>query len=314
MNKLISYVFILLVLSYGLTAYAAAEVGLQTPKGVLYGTLELPENIEKPDIVLIIGGSGPTNRDGNNRYAGKNNSLKFFADALKDNGIASLRYDKRGIAASSSAAIPEQDLVFETFVNDAVLWAEQIRKDERFGKLIIAGHSEGSLIAALTAIKAKADALISLNGAGRPAYEVIDEQFMNNAPQFREDALAIMDSLRKGKQVERIPDVLLAVFRPDIQPYLISYFKYDPAQVYSVVAMPILIAQGTTDLQVYLKDAERLAKSNNLSKLVIIEGMNHILKEVPNDYQTQADSYNNPNMPVSQKLKDVTNEFIKALP
>lgn len=313
MRRLIIGVFTAMFMLHTAIAFASEEVSLQTHKGSLSGTLEMPIAVEKPDVVLIIAGSGPTNRDGNNRFAGRNNSLKFFAEALRDSGIASLRYDKRGIAASANAAIPEPELVFETFIDDAVLWGEQLRKDGRFGKLIVAGHSEGSLIGAVAATKLRADAFISISGAGRPAYEVIEEQFEKNAPQFLADATAIMDSLKKGRQVERVPEALLAVLRPDIQPYLITYFRYDPAKIVSALAMPVLIVQGTTDVQVFVKDAEMLAKSNRMAKLVIIDGMNHVLKDVPLDYQAQAESYGNPTMPLSPKLKEASTEFIKGL-
>jgi alpha/beta superfamily hydrolase len=122
-----------------------SEILLKTPTGTLSGTLLIPGEISKYPVALIIAGSGPTDRDGNNTSM-KNNSLKLLATSLAEHQIASLRYDKRGIGASREAAISEADLRFEDFIEDARDWIGLLIKDKRFSEVIVIGHSEGSLI------------------------------------------------------------------------------------------------------------------------------------------------------------------------
>ena len=75
---------------------------LSTATGDIKGRLLLPANSTTCPVVLLIAGSGPTDMDGNNPMM-KNNSLKFLAEGLAQKGIASLRFDKRGIAGSTAA-------------------------------------------------------------------------------------------------------------------------------------------------------------------------------------------------------------------
>lgn len=135
--------------------FAAEEMlQLETATGTLHGTLLRPGDAPQPLVALIVSGSGPTDRDGNNPMAGHNDALKLVAQALADAGIASLRYDKRGIAASAAAGADESRLRFDDYVDDAAAWAAQLARDGRFAALAIVGHSEGATIAALAVAKA----------------------------------------------------------------------------------------------------------------------------------------------------------------
>ena len=134
-------------------------------------------------VVLLLSGSGPTDRNGNSpMLPGKNNSLQMLAEGLASNGIASLRYDKRGVGESAKAMMAEADLRFETYVDDAVAWCEQLRKDKRFSAVIIAGHSEGSLIGMLAAKRCNAAGFISIAGAGRAAADILRTQLAGKLP------------------------------------------------------------------------------------------------------------------------------------
>jgi predicted alpha/beta hydrolase len=131
----------------------SVEVHITTSTGTLYGTQIIPtSNVPEP-VVLIIAGSGPTDRDGNNPLGGPNNSLKLLAEGLAGHGIASIRYDKRGIGESSAAGTKEVDLRFDTYVEDAALWIQQLQADSRFSSVTVIGHSEGSLIGMLATQK-----------------------------------------------------------------------------------------------------------------------------------------------------------------
>lgn len=291
----------------------AGEVSIKVKGGTLKGTLEVPQTGKTVDAVLIIAGSGPTDRNGNSRLLpGKNNSLKMLADSLYANGIASLRYDKRGIGESSK--VKETDVRFDMYINDAVQWIEFLRRDKHFSKIIIAGHSEGSLIGMIAAERAHADKFISLCGAGRPAYTVIQEQLKNSRlPEpLMKESNSILDSLRQGIKVSKVDRPLSGLFRPIVQPYLISWFKYDPAKEIAKLKIPVLIIEGTTDIQIDVKDAKRLAKANNTAELKIIKNMNHILKNVPTlDRRKNLKSYSSPDLPLPEELCRSIVKFIK---
>jgi pimeloyl-ACP methyl ester carboxylesterase len=307
--------FILTILFFLIIIYTAQanEVSIVVNGCMLKGTLEIPKSGKPVDVVLIIAGSGPTDRDGNSTLLpGKNNSLKMLADSLYENGIASLRYDKRGIGASDK--VNESDLTFDMYINDAVEWVKFLRKDKRFSKIIIAGHSEGSLIGMIVAERIEVDKFISLCGAGEPAFSLIEEQLKNNnlPKELLNKCNAIMDSLKLGITVKNVDPSLAVLFRPSVQPYMISWFKYDPVKEISKLTIPILVVEGTTDIQVNVKDAELLSKANKKSKLVIIENMNHILKEVPTQDRTKnIQSYSKPDLALSEKLCKRVIEFIK---
>ena len=283
------------------TSVITEQVALETPTGTLHGTLERPQSSAPVPVALIIAGSGPTDRDGNSALLkGANNSLKLLAAGLAAQGIASLRYDKRGVAGSAGVKQQsEADLRFETYIDDAVLWGRKLRADRRFSSLTLIGHSEGSLIGMVAARKVGADAFVSLAGAGRNVRQILLQQVKPQLPpELFKTTEEIMNQLAEGKTVETVPQALYVLFRPSIQPYMISWMRYDPAKELAALSIPVLIAQGTTDIQALAEDASLLAKANPAAKLLLVEGMNHVLKAVPNERDKQVASYGDPSLPV----------------
>src|ERR1035437_1292123 len=132
-------------------------------------------------VALLIAGSGPTDRDGNN-LAMKNNSLKMLANELAKNGIASLRYDKRGIGNSKTTGFNEADIRFDNYVNDAKEWVIYLKKVLKFNNIVVIGHSEGSLIGMIVAQDKAVSKYVSVAGAGQPADKIIREQLKNQPP------------------------------------------------------------------------------------------------------------------------------------
>jgi alpha-beta hydrolase superfamily lysophospholipase len=293
----------------GLALAADSDVTLATPTGTLYGTLSLPTGRGPFPVALIIAGSGPTDRNGNNPLIpGKSDTYRLLAEALASRGIASLRYDKRGIAKSAAAAPPESDLRFEMYVNDAAAWQRQLRDDKRFSKIIIAGHSEGSLIGMLSAQHAPADAFVSLEGAGRRGSTVLLEQLKKQLyPSVFAQVQSVVNALQSGHTVtlpSSWPAPLKGLFSPTIQPYLISWFKYDPAVEIAKLRIPVTIVQGSADVQVTMQDAQALKAAAPKAKFVVVPGMNHALRYYPNTTSMQMvlNGYEDPTLPIEPSV------------
>jgi len=317
MSRLVAF---FLLLCSGL-AQAAAPTVLQRPidldtgQGVLHGSLLLPQQPTPPPVVLIIAGSGPTDRDGNNPASGRIDNLKRLALVLANEHIASVRYDKRGVAASQPATPDERDLSVQRYVDDVVAWSRKLKADPRFGPLILIGHSEGALIASLAAERAGASAVITLAGMGRPLADVLREQLAQRmSPALLAGGSALLDRLQAGQTSLDVPAPLRQVFRPSVQPYLITLLQQDPAQAFARLPMPALIVQGRNDVQVDVADAERLKAAKPDAQLVLIDGMNHMLRISPKDMHLQRDSYLNPELPLARELGERVVSFIHQLP
>ncbi|TCV57310.1 alpha/beta hydrolase [Pseudomonas fluorescens] len=289
-------------------------ISLDTGSGELFGSLLLPKSDTPVPVVLIISGSGPTDRDGNNPEGGRNDSLKRLAWVLARHNIASVRYDKRGVAASLAATPDERNLSVEAYVADAVAWSHKLAADPRLGPLILLGHSEGALIASLAAPQANAAAVISLSGSARPIDQVLRQQLSNRLPpplMLRSNEL--LDSLKAGRLDSNVPAQLQVIFRPSVQPYLISLFRQDPARAFAALQMPALIIQGSNDIQVSTDDARQLKAAKPDAELALIEGMNHVMRIVPNDVKRQLASYKDPNLPLAAELGTRILRFIDSL-
>ncbi len=281
------------------------------PGGYLHGTLLLPKSAEPLPVALIIAGSGPTDRNGNNPM-GRNDSLKRLAQALARRGIASLRYDKRGVGRSLATSPDERQLSVEGYVADAVAWVRLLKADPRFSKVVLIGHSEGALIASLTAPLVEPAALISIAGSGRPIDLLLREQLQGRLPPpLLATAHYLIDELKAGRTHEPVPEALQVLFRPSVQPYLISLFAQDPAQAFANARAPALIVQGTHDIQVERDDALALQRAREDAELALITRMNHVLRIAAMDRATQTASYNQPELPIAHELTERIARFLK---
>lgn len=308
-------VVLMLVVANAAMAQTSEEaIALDTPTGQIAGTLQLPAaGAGKPRVALIIAGSGPTDRDGNTPLIpGRNDSLKLLAVALADEGIASVRYDKRGIAASVAAGPPEAEMRFEAYVDDAVAWIGKLKADPRFGQVDVIGHSEGSLIGMLAAQQAGAAAFVSIAGLADGAPAIMRKQLAGKLPpELDKESERILAALEGGALVEEVPPALAVLYRPSVQPYLISWFKYVPAERIATLSMPVLVVQGNTDMQVEVVQANALHRAKPGANLAIIPGMNHVFKHVRADAALQAAAYSDPSLPVSPLLVKAVAGFLR---
>ena len=289
-------------------------VTLHTATGDLHGMLTVPEKDHPVPVVLLIAGSGPTDMNGN-QPAMSNNSLQMLSEAMLNQGLASLRFDKRGIASSQAAAPDERELRFEHYVADVREWIDWLGKDKRFSHIIVAGHSEGSLIGMMAcAENSRTAAFVSIAGAGFPADEIMKTQLGSQPQPFKNLVFPLIDQLKQGETLTDVPPALYSLFRPSVQPYLISWFRYDPKLEIGKLRIPCLIIQGTTDIQVRVDDADRLASGNVKAVKIIIPNMNHVLKECAGlEQQEQLPYYTNPAFPLHTALVPEITSFIHKL-
>lgn len=277
--------------------------------GSLYSPLK--QN-KKTNLVILIAGSGPTDRDGNQKGL-TNNSLKYLSEELVKNDIAVFSYDKRIISQMKTGTVNEATLTFDDFISDATSVLLFFKKNQKkYNKIIIAGHSEGSLIGMIAA-KDKADGFISLAGAGRTIDAVLVEQIAKQAPFLKEETQKNLDILKSGKTFELKNPMLASIFRESIQPYMISWIKYNPQMELAKLQIPIIIINGTKDIQVSVQEAELLKKAKPEAELVLIENMNHVFKEIKGDDAENMKSYTNPDLPIAPKLTNTITAFVKSL-
>jgi len=288
-------------------AYEETPITLQIKTGTLFGTLTLPKSFVKGPVALIIAGSGPTDRNCNNPQM-TNDAYKKLAHELAERGIASIRYDKRGIAESVAAVESESSLVFYDYVQDAKDWIQQTKQDKRFTQVVVVGHSEGSMIGILAS--EKADKFISVAGAGRGIGVVLKEQLSSQPKVVQDEAFPMIDTLTMGKKLQHVSPAMMALFRPSIQPYMISWLKYDPAVELKKLKIPVLIIQGTTDIQVSVVDAKLLSAAKPDAKLLLIDKMNHILRTVDGDRDANLATYNNASLPLADGFVKEIADFI----
>lgn len=305
-------------LSFGQTKINESEITAPGPLGDLAGSyINAGENTP---LVLIISGSGPTDRDGNNPLGVSANSYKLLAESLAIEGISSVRTDKRGIGGSASAVTSPNDVTVKSYGDDINAWVTVIQEQNGQKCIWLAGHSEGALVA-LAAAQANDNicGVVTIAGPGRSLDVILRDQLNNNpanAP-ILEDALATIDTLKSGNiaNVSKLHPALQGLFNPSVQPYFIDVFSYDPALLAGKLKQPLLIIQGDNDIQVQVKDAQIMAKANPAATLTIIPNMNHVLKTIEGDDRAKnIASYGQADLPITPQLVDAISKFVKDGP
>ena len=233
----------------------------------------------------------------------------MLAEGLASKGISSLRYDKRGVAKSADAAKAEKDLRFFHYIEDAQQWLALLKDKHPSAQLIVIGHSEGALIGAVAAQHTDVAKFVSLAGSGRPIDVVLREQLSNQPSFVQKEASSVLDSLLQGEEVSSVPKYLNSLFRPSVQPYMISWFGFDPQKELAKLDKPILIVQGTTDIQISTKDAQLLRAANANASLVMVEGMNHILKNAPKNRAANIATYSQASLPIVPEIVTTISKF-----
>lgn len=301
MKKILS--LFLLTASFTLNAQVEAKT-LQINENLI-GDLYSSNNNET--VILLIAGSGPTDRNGNTLGIAENNSLKFLAEDLSSKGYSTFTYDKRVVYLLKNKS-EILNLDFKHGIDDAKTVINFLKKDLKFKNVVVAGHSEGSLVGMIAA-QNNAAAFISLAGAGNSIDIVLKEQLHKQAPMFDDEVSRIIDQLKSGNKVTDVNPLLQSLFAEHNQPFLIEWIQLNPAREIAKLKMPVLIINGSTDLQVSENEAKILHKANPKSELVVIENMNHVFKTVTN-YNDNMRSYSNPNLPINEELVPIIVKFL----
>jgi len=319
-------VFFILISLFAIRTFAQTEgvvidpsltetpVSLRSLSGSIAGSLVMPKNVSgKIPVVLIIGDAGPTDRNGNNAKAGITaNIYKLLANELGKNGIASLRYDKR-FSGESVSTTKESQLGIEDYGDDALGLINLLNDDQRFSKIIIFGHGEGALVAMIAMTDTPVKAYISAEGAGEQADKLLTKQ-MESKPKYMADGFkTILDSLRKGKTTDIVDPSLYYIARPSIQHFLMTWCRCVPDRGIKKIKVPVLIIQGSTDLLITPDNAAKQKKAKSDATLLLIKGMNHILKDAPADEEQNYATYSKPDLPLSPELVPGIVDFVNKV-
>ena len=304
-------IFSQLGFSQSTPAFNTEEISVNS---LISGTLFQPEKITKrANLVILIAGSGPTDRNGNQKGM-TNNSLKFLAEELSKTGTSVFSFDKRIIMQIKNGTVDESKLSFDDMVADAVAVVDYFSKSKNYKNVVIAGHSEGSLIGMLAATN-NVQGFISIAGSGRPINEILEEQILKQLPNVKDELHQKLELLKEGKifDPKSMNAFIAPLFRDSVQPYMISWIKYNPQIEIQKLNIPVLIVNGDKDLQISVFEAELLKKARPSAKLNIILNMNHIFKVISGDTSENMASYNIGTIPIAADLVVKINAFINEL-
>ena len=315
MNKLV-LLLLLPTLAFSQDAFKLNRPATPSPGAVelninknINGTLLLPTTDAPIPLVILFTGSGPNDRNGNSMMS-RNDGHKQLAVALDSAGIATYRFDKRTFTMLKERRMKD-DVMFDDFVTDAKAIVANFAQDKRFSNIYLAGHSQGSLVAML-ALDENVDGFISIAGAADEIDSIVVQQIAAQAPGLDKEAAKVFKQMRaQDSIVSKVNPFLVSIVGPDIQPFMESWMVYNPKELIKNVKIPVLILNGTRDRQVGIDQAEKLHASLPTSKLMIIEGMDHLFKKVGTDDIEAAKSYTNPNFPLHPELVTSIIAFVR---
>lgn len=289
----------------------STPVELASTPSVLRGTLLTPDG-QTHAAAVIIAGSGPTDRDGDSPLGVTGGVYRQLAEGLAERGIATVRYDKRGVAGSHAAGSEEASLTFDAMIDDARHWAAQTAQQTGRPCAWLIGHSEGALVAqAAAADNPTVCGLVLLSPVGERAGVAVRRQLDAGLPEaMKPEAFAILDALEAGRTVAKTPPALAPLFRPSVQPYLISYFVVNPETLIADYDRPVLLGHGATDIQVPPSNSERLAKAQPKAEVVIFDGLNHMLRPAPLDRVANIATYGDASIPLASAVTTTVADFI----
>src|ERR1700722_4563635 len=277
--------------------------------GAIDAVLTTPPDVERPPVVLLIAGSGSTDHDGNGPQV-KPATLKKLSEQLVARKIATLRYDKRGAGGWKPEFGRPENFRFKDFVEDAVALVNYLRGSGKFSQVSVAGHSEGGLVAILTARRVPIDRLVLLVTAARRQGDLVKAQLEKKlSPDRLQPIVQAIDAIMAGQIVDPPPQGL--AIAPSMQPGIASAFTEDPIDPLKLIERPTLIVGGGHDLQVARLDFIALSAASPLAKTLWFPDMNHVLVDVTDEDDNLA-AYNQPERTLDTVMVDSVANFILA--
>lgn len=299
----------LVILSLSGMAVNASAEETKIRVGAIDAVLTIPPDVERPPVVLLIAGSGSTDHDGNGPQV-KPATLKKLSEQLAARKIATLRYDKRGAGGWKPEFGPPEDFRFKDYVDDATALINYLRSGGKFSKVILIGHSEGGLVAILTARRVPVDRLVLLATAARRQGDLVKAQLEKTlAPEVFKPIATAIDAIMAGQIVDPPPRGLS--IPPPMQPGIASAFTEDPIDPLKLIEAPTLIVGGGRDRQVARLDFVALSAASPLAKTLWLPDMNHVLVDVT-DETDDLKAYNQPERALDATLIDTVAAFILA--
>ncbi len=285
----------------------------------LAGTLVCPRQCAHGPVVLILVGSGPSDRDGNSAAGLNTHMYRLLAEALATRGFVSFRYDKRGVSESRALVTSEATVTIADFADDAVRVVHWLESRFVSRPIVIAGHSEGAMLAVMAAAKVKVAGLILISGAGRTFADVVEDQLLRTPrpPDVTAEIKRIFVAYRRGTEIGPIKPPLdqTNLFRPSVQAFLKSVMNIDPQALLASRNEPILIVGGGQDIQVLKVDFERLAaaRQSGITRLWI-DDMTHVMKPaLPGDASPLA-VYQDPSRALSEPFVEGLATWLMTIP
>jgi alpha-beta hydrolase superfamily lysophospholipase len=307
MKSFINYIVLLCsLISFGQDVnFTSQDLSINT---YVDGTLLIPKDVSKPILAIIISDAGPTDRNGNQNFQ-QNNALKKLAESLSNQNIATFRYDKRIVKQIRKGRV-DPNITFDDFIADAKAVIDYFKSQNGYSKIVIIGHGQGSLVG-LVASAENVDQFISIGGSGKSIDNVIIDQITQMDPALEKSTKVAFEMLKKGQFVKDYPPALGSIFSKDVQAFMMSWMQYDPKELIKNVQIPILILNGTKDLNVPVSEALLLKEASSGAVLKIIENMNHVLFIIEGKELENSKSYNESFRLVSSDLITEIVTFIK---
>ena len=302
MIRILSFItLVIFSISSAFSQVKTEEITINNMAIELPGTLTYSS--ENQPLIIWVHGSGGVNRNGNTP-----NYIKQFRDEINKKEIAFFSYDKRTANLKNAKFIQEDGIYFSDFVSDLKEVINKFKDDKRFSEIILAGHSQGSLIAMLAL--ENVDKYISIAGAGETIDKTLVRQITAQSPAFGKLTEQYVKELKENGSIKSVDPNLMSLFAPQNQPFLNSWIKLDPIEEIKKVTLPTLIINGDKDIQVQVSDAEKLKKAKPDAQLVIIKNMNHLLKQIEKD-EDNLKSYMSSDYAISNELVETIAIFIK---
>ena len=301
MIKIITYIaFSICCFATSVAQVKSEEINLNNGVILLPGTLSYTSEISP--LIIWVHGSGGVDRNGS-----PINYIQQFREAINQKNIAFFSFDKRTSNPKNAAFLT--DILIEDFVSDVELVIAHFKNDARFTSIILAGHSQGSLLAFLAS--KNVDKIISIAGAGETIDKTIVRQITNQNEAFGKLTDNYFKELKETGEIKEVDPNLLSLFSPQNQPFLMSWMDLNPIDEIKKVNIPTFIIQGDKDIQVQILDAENLSKAKPNAQFLIIKNMNHVLKTIEKD-EDNLKSYMTDSFPISEVLiNEITNFILK---